>query len=88
MGTDETEGKLERDLDRYSNDAVIDVADRIRCYENGKVFECDCGQSFGVNHDLPMINCPNCHRACRDSRWREREAPSDVDGQTGLGDFR
>jgi hypothetical protein len=70
----------------YPDDA-IDIAERVECYENGKTFECDCGQGFGVFHDCKSDKCPTCGKVLYDSRWESREAPEVESGQTTLGDW-
>jgi len=67
----------------------LNVDERVECYENGKTFECDCGQGFGVEFDVRTVPCPSCDRVLVDGRASEREAPDPVDqgGQTQLGDW-
>lgn len=78
-------------------DNVCYVTEGVECYEEGKTFECDCGQGFGVGFGISDVSCPSCDRVCVDERAEERE-PVEHDrtpeaeklrdeGQAGLGDF-
>jgi len=68
-------------------ESQVDVTDRIECYENGKVFECDCGQDHGVTLNCRATKCPRCNKTCIDRRADDREPPETLSGQSTLGDW-
>jgi len=66
-----------------NNREMLDVTVRVEVYAKGKVFECDCGQGFGVGFDVASVKCPSCGVVCVDEDWEGRGAG----GQTELGDW-
>jgi rubrerythrin len=66
---------------------IVDVTDNVQCYENGKTFECECGQGFGVSFDEALWRCPTCGARVIDHKASEREQPERRQGQSGLSDF-
>lgn len=54
----------------------IDITDSVECYQNGKAFNCECGQPFGLEHQEELVKCPTCGKICVDKKASEREAPS------------
>lgn len=64
----------------------VKVTDVVECYENGKTFECVCGQGFGVEYGIRVVKCPTCNAAVIDEKSGSREYTKPT-GQTSLGDW-
>lgn len=64
----------------------FDITDRVECYEEGKTFECECGQGFGVEFEVVTVSCPSCDRVLVDENASERGSP-EKEGQTDLGEW-
>lgn len=77
----------EEQLEIVYGEDFVDVTDDVMCYEKGKVFQCDCEQDFGVEHDRVAVKCPRCRRHVVDRDADERGPPDREHGQTGLGDW-
>jgi hypothetical protein len=67
-------------------DGRVDVTEVVECFEQGKTFECECGQGFGVEFDVVTVNCPSCNRVLIDMKPNSREPP-EKNGQTGIDDW-
>jgi len=74
-------------LDETYGDDWVDITDKVQCYEHGKTFECECGQGFGIEHEVPMKKCPSCHKICVDLEAEEREAPDRDQDQSSLNNW-
>lgn len=82
----ETELKVDNLKSIYGDD-FIDVTDRVVCYENGKTFECDCGQGFGLPLNQVVDYCPSCHTNVVDAEADSREPPEMEETQTSLSQW-
>jgi len=67
------------------SDETVDVTEGVECYENGKVFRCECGQGIGVPLNKKSEKCYSCNKICVDREYDEREPPDRDEEQTGLG---
>lgn len=77
-----------KDLERvYGEDGFVDVTERVKCYEKGKVWSCNCGQDIGVSLNRREVVCASCGKANIDLKWTKREPSEDTDSQLTLGDF-
>lgn len=86
MNLDDPSNRLEHILDSIE-DEKLDITDRVEVYQNGKTFECDCGQGIGVELDRIYVSCASCGTVLYDTKASERE-PSSVDsGQTTIGQW-
>lgn len=70
----------------YGED-FVDVTEDVMCYEKGKVFQCECGQDFGLPHEQVAVKCPSCNRMVVDRDTDERGPPKRDEGQTGLSEW-
>lgn len=73
--------------DEIYEDDCIDVTERVECYENGKAFECDCGQGIGIGLDRPTVRCASCGSLCLDTKSGEREREETKTIQESLGEW-
>lgn len=71
----------------FSDEDVVDVTDEVMEYERGKVFECECGQGFGVDFDVRMVRCPKCGSVVVDTEWEDRSPPDRDRGQSSLSEW-
>lgn len=71
-------------VDDFVDSGTVDVTERVTCYENGKTFECDCGQGIGIVHEQMMVVCASCGKACVDHKADEREPPEREEGQSSI----
>lgn len=85
----DTKKTMLQDLEMvHGEDGFVDVTERVECYEEGKTWECDCGQGIGVSLNRREIDCASCGKTNIDLEWTEREAKDTDDGrQTTFGDF-
>lgn len=74
----------EDELRQIYGDDYVDVTDRVKCYEHGKVFYCDCDQGFGLEFEVASDYCPTCHRYVVDRKADERGPPEREEGQTSI----
>lgn len=81
----EVEGKV--DPEAIYGEDFVDVTDSVTCYENGKTFQCECDQGFGVEHDRVAVKCPTCKRNVVDMDAEERGPPEREKEQTGLSQW-
>lgn len=77
----------EKQLEIVYGEDFVDVTEGVICYEKGKVFQCECGQDFGVKHDRVAVKCPSCNRMVVDRDTDERGPPDREQEQTGLGEW-
>jgi rubrerythrin len=68
-------------------DEFIDATDGIECYQEGKIWECECGQDMWGYHHTEAKKCPTCNVVNIDRKPDSREAPDVEDGQMTLGNF-
>lgn len=66
---------------------IVDVTDDVEQYANGKTFECECGQGFGVEYGTDSITCPTCGKVVVDNKAGDREPPEIEEEQTSLGEW-
>lgn len=78
---------MSAELERLYGDDYIDVTERVTCYENGKTFDCDCGQGTGIGHEVQVWECPSCGLHCIDMKADERGPPETEPGQATLTDW-
>lgn len=71
----------------YGEDGFVDVTERVKCYEKGKVWSCNCGQDIGVTLNRREIVCASCGRTNIDLEWTNRESEERNSGQSSLDDF-
>ncbi len=83
--TKETEGLVLKDL--YDEDEFVDVTDDVESYENGKTFQCECGQWFGVDFDTTMLTCPSCGKKVIDLDWEDRSPPERHKDQSAITEW-
>jgi hypothetical protein len=82
-------GSVLKDIERvHGPDGFVDVTERVKCYEKGKVWKCDCGQDIGVSLNMREVVCATCGKNNIDLEWTRRE-PNETQEQrqTSLGDF-
>jgi len=70
-------------LDSIRPGRRLDVTDGVECYENGKTFECECGQGFGVEFGVRSVVCPSCSLVLVDENVGSR-GPPEENAQTDL----
>ena len=88
----------EKDLTEI-DESVVDVTDKVEVYEKGKVWEGQCGQDIGANHDVRTIKCATCERInldreavdrvqqSRDERQATVQETTTEEGQTSIEEF-
>lgn len=76
-----------QDYDEMFDEEVVYVTEKVKCYEKGKVFSCDCGQDFGTFFEESQWRCPTCGKVLIDEKWNERGPPEREEGQSSLTDF-
>jgi hypothetical protein len=72
------------DLER---DDMVDVTEKVDCYEHGKTFECECGHGIGVTHGIAIVRCENCKKYCVDKEADGRRPPSRDADQASLSQW-
>lgn len=73
-------------LDEWYDD-YVDVTTRVECFHNGKTFECDCGQGFGLDFQVAQVDCPSCGATCVDRDYMDRDPPKRDGQQSTLGEW-
>jgi hypothetical protein len=82
------DSNLKKDeLDAIYGDEYVDITDEVICYENGKVFACECGQDVGVIHSKFAVKCASCGKMLVDLEADERGPPEREQEQTGLSEW-
>lgn len=76
------------------SDDILDITNRVECYEKGKTFECDCGHGIGVEHDVSSVRCASCGLVLVDRKPKSRGPPEEEEeedtnsgGQASLSDW-
>lgn len=65
----------------------INVTNRVECHQNGKRWDCDCGNEMDVAIDDRVVECDSCGRKNVDAHAEDREELEEKSGQTTLGAF-